>query len=204
MSFSNNPYRWFTFFTTSDGKHVVLECGGCGGETGPFPVTVGVDLLINEQREHLMESHDRYPQDFADWGQPNHRDAKPQLDSLNREIEPVEPAPEWVAAEWQHVLIGDHVRIGQSEADVTTSSNSVAGAGDFHAHEDGWVWSEELKKNVMAVSRWDHKEVRVRLAHLGETVLEFPPGGPVEILMNRERAAIHLLQTQLDAQPVQK
>lgn len=119
------------------------------------------------------------------------------------EIEPQEPAPVWLPAEWQHVLSGDRVRIGQQEADVETSNNSVPGANQFHAHEDGWVWDEQLQKNVMKVSRWDHKEISIKLAHLAEK-LPFPPGAPVEILMNRERQAIHLLQVQLDATPVQK
>lgn len=198
MSFSENPYRWFEFFNSSDGHHVVLHCSGCGHESDPFPDTISAGLLMEEQREHVMESHGRSLEDFADWSQPNHRDK-----DVSSEIEPQEPAPVWLPAEWRHVLSGDHVRIGQQEADVETSNNSFPSTNQFHVHEDGWVWDEQLQKNVMKVSRWDHKEISIKLAHL-DSRLSFPPGGPVEILMNRERQALHLLQTQLDATPVQK
>jgi|SRR5882757_4110517 len=108
--------------------------------------------------------------------------------SVDTEIEPVEPAPEWIPAEWEYVLTGDHVRIGQQEADVADSN-----VGMWHVDN-----TDEYRPK-----RWDHKTVTIKLTHLTGR-LTFPPGGPVEILMNRERQAVFLLQTQLDATSVQK
>lgn len=115
------------------------------------------------------------------------------------EIEPQEPVPEWIGTMWQYVLTGDHVRIGQEEADIKASSVIM-----WHAHEDGWEWNEQAGRNEMKVSRWDHKDVTITRASHPTEKLKFPPGAPVEILMNRERQAQHLLQTAFDAKPVQK
>jgi len=302
MSFSANPYRWFTFFSTSDGKHIVLECQGCGHESVPFDIDMSVSALMDEQREHLMEAHGKWPGDFSSWSQPNHRDqdvpaeydmtrltaaerhagfVAAAADTANRippyteptelvpnerrrladylsqyahgvveewmriveidediiqpgssaiearmtwmgdstfalgshpyksdlgnyrltvkmealadpppmgpendpalvhEIEPVEPAPEWVPAEWRYVLSRDHVRLGGQEADVTTSSVTQWHADNTDSYHP---------------KPWEHTEVRVRLAHLGDAMLDFPPAAPVEILMGRERQAVYMLQ----------
>jgi len=102
------------------------------------------------------------------------------------EIEPVAPAPEWIAAEWQYVLTGDRVRIGQQEADVEWSS-----VLQWHADNT----------DPYRPKAWEHTEVTVKLAHL-DSRLPFPPGGPVEVLMDRERQAVHLLQTSAGAKTV--
>lgn len=74
MSFTENPYRFFEFFTTSDGSHVARLCSSCGGESVLFPVDTPMSILIDEQRAHVKTSHMRAPETFADWSTPDHRD----------------------------------------------------------------------------------------------------------------------------------
>lgn len=92
--------------------------------------------------------------------------------------EPVEPEPEWTPAEWQHVLAGDRVRLGTQEADVTRSNVGV--------------WHTD-NSNRYQPRPWEHAEVSVSLAHL-DRPLVMAPGGPVEILAGRERAAVLVIQ----------
>lgn len=103
-----------------------------------------------------------------------------------KEIEPVEPDPVWTDAQWQYVLTGDRVRIGQEgarqEADVE--------------HSNVLDWNVDT--HTYGRPAWKHREVTIKLAHLADA-LPFPPAFPVQILCNRERAAALLLQTQLDA-----
>lgn len=92
--------------------------------------------------------------------------------------EPVEPAPEYVPAEWQHVLAGDRVRLGDQEAEVTRSN-----VGTWHVDS-----SDRYRPRP-----WEHTEVSISLAHLDQPLI-MAPGGPVEILADRERAAVLVLQ----------
>lgn len=101
-------------------------------------------------------------------------------------IEPVEPAPDWIMSEWQYVLTDDRVRIGQQEAEVTSSD----------------VLNWHVDTETYGRPAWPHRAVRMKLKHLGDEWLPFPPGAPVEILCNRERAAALLLQTELDAKVI--
>jgi hypothetical protein len=98
-------------------------------------------------------------------------------------IEPEEPAPTWEPAMWRYVLTGDRIRLNGQEADVERSS-----VIEFHADNT----------NKYEPTRWDHTEVNIKLAHLPNS-LNFPPNAEVEILMDRERKAIHLLQGTFEA-----
>lgn len=94
-------------------------------------------------------------------------------------IEPVEPDPEWIMTEWRFVLNADRIRLDGQEADVLTSS-----ANEFYANNT----------DPYRPTPWQHTEVLVELAHLPGRKLPFPPSGPVEILMDRSRKAVYVLQ----------
>ncbi len=87
------------------------------------------------------------------------------------------PVPEWVVTEWRFVRDRDRVRIGQHEADVETATCST--------------WYVDPKSSEYRPVSWTHEKCRVRLA--GRPMMEFPPHGSIEILMDVERKAIHTL-----------
>jgi hypothetical protein len=110
MSFSENPYRWFEFFTTSDESHLIVHCGGCGGESDLLPVGTPATEIMRVQANHLMKSHERSPSDFADWSQPNHRDkdlpkgTPPITNEQRRFADYLAEYVSNVAAEWMRII----------------------------------------------------------------------------------------------------
>lgn len=104
--------------------------------------------------------------------------------------------PRWVLTEWQHVASGDRVRLGTSEAEVTQATRF-----DGHTKVDSWRDRNTGKMRDNVTGRWDHTEIRIRLAHL-PNVLEFPPAGPVEVLMDAGRRAEYAARIGLEGEVI--
>lgn len=119
--------------------------------------------------------------------------------AYEQEEEPVSTpdVPEWVETTWLYVRTGDHVRLNGQEADVVKHT-----ANDFHAAVDTWNDRTTGRPRDNVTGRWDHKEVTVELAHLKGKPLPFPPNSAVEVLMDAERKAIHLLAVELGGQVI--
>lgn len=100
--------------------------------------------------------------------------------------------PEWVETTWMFVENGDRVRLSGQEGEVVKITKN-----NFHAAVDTWTDRTTGRQRDNVTGRWDHVEVTVELAHLPGRKLPFPPNASVEVLMNRERKAIHLLATEL-------
>lgn len=104
--------------------------------------------------------------------------------------------PRWVPTEWQYVASGDRVRLGTSEAEVTQATRF-----DGHTKVDSWRDRNTGRMRDNVTGRWDHIEIRIRLAHL-PNVLEFPPAGPVEVLMDAGRRAEHIVRVNLGGETI--
>jgi hypothetical protein len=100
--------------------------------------------------------------------------------------------PEWVETTWVFVENGDRVRLSGQEGEVVKIVKN-----NFHAAVDTWNDRTTGRPRDKVTGRWDHVEVTVELAHLPGRKLPFPPNGAVEVLMGRERKAVHLLATVL-------
>lgn len=100
--------------------------------------------------------------------------------------------PEWVETTWMFVENDDHVRLSGQEGDVLKITKN-----NFHAAVDTWVDRTTGRERDNVTGPWDHVEVTVELAHLPGRRLPFPPNASVQVLMNRERKAVHLLATEL-------
>lgn len=146
-------------------RHV---CPGCGESIGHF------EALCGRCEDDSTALQHETPEESAAIVDANLRAAG----SSGLAQGPVELEPEWMPAEWQHVLAGDRVRLGAQEADVTRSS-----VGAWHVDN-----TDRYRPRP-----WEHTEVSISLAHL-DRPLVMAPGGPVEILADRERAAVLVLQ----------
>jgi hypothetical protein len=100
--------------------------------------------------------------------------------------------PEWVETTWLYVQNYDRVRLNGQEADVTKYTKN-----NFHAKVDTWTDRVTGRERDNVTGKWDHVEVIVELAHIPGKPLPFPPNMAVEVLMDRERKAVHLLATEM-------
>jgi hypothetical protein len=81
-------------------------------------------------------------------------------------------APEWIAATWGDTRDGDTVRLGEAMARIAT-------------------WYRPTDKIGASVNV---KLVGINI-DVSDGILTFPPGNPVEILMDAERKAVHVINS---------
>jgi hypothetical protein len=108
--------------------------------------------------------------------------------------EPVLDEPVWVETAWKYVRRGDTVRMrdGGTPAEVQAICVQEFGQNiESRWSEDYGRWFDNYK------GAWKHLEVSVRLSLAPEKIIPFPPNAAVQVLMNAERRAIHLLTEQL-------
>jgi hypothetical protein len=108
--------------------------------------------------------------------------------------EPASDEPVWVETAWKYVRRGDRVRMrdGGTPAEVQAICVQEFGQNiESRWSEDYGRWFDNYK------GAWNHLEVIVRLSLAPEKIIPFPPNAAVQVLMNAERRAIHLLTEQL-------
>jgi len=98
---------------------------------------------------------------------------------------------EWTLSEWQHVIMGDVVRLpGRSETEA-----SVGSARRQPWHADSREYTGQDGKVRDWVTPHEHEIVFARLIlDGGERTVNFPPETPVEILMSASRRAALTIQ----------
>jgi hypothetical protein len=110
-------------------------------------------------------------------------------------LETQHPA-EWTPTVWGYVQRGDRVRLNGQEADII-----AGGVGDWHTEVSSWKDKVTGKMRDNVTGAWDRREanVRLRLANGAEAgPYTFADNLEIEILMSRERKAVHLLATEMN------
>jgi len=70
VSFSENPFKVLRVVVVEGDKGGVRwNCDGCGGgwRNPAWPVTTPVSVIMEAFHKHIIESHQRTPESFADY-----------------------------------------------------------------------------------------------------------------------------------------